>query len=81
MTGWDAKLQWGREQKNTGNQGALENKKEILLLFVNQIVQFPSVLIKSIFVLKKTCWEFNSESLREIRKAISPPLSPKKRKS
>lgn len=77
MTGLDAKLQRDRTQRNTGDQGALEDKEEILQLFVNQIVQFPSVCIKSIFVLKKTCWEFNWESLRrEIRKAISPLPTP-----
>lgn len=30
MTGLDTKLQWDQEQRNTGDQGALENKKEIL---------------------------------------------------
>lgn len=50
------------------------------MLSGNQIVQFPGVCIKSIFVLKKTCREFNSESLREeMRKVISSP-SPSQKK-
>lgn len=53
MTGLDAKLLQDQEQGNTGNQNALENKKEILALFGNRIFQLPSMCIKTIFVLKK----------------------------
>lgn len=37
MTGLDAKLQRDRKQRNTGDQGALEDKEEILQLFINKL--------------------------------------------
>lgn len=53
MSGLDAKLPRDQEQGNSGEQNALEKKKEILALFGNRIFQVPSACIKTIFVLKK----------------------------
>lgn len=71
-----------RKQRRIRDQDALENKKEILLLFVNQSVQFPSVCIKSSFVFKKKEVRIAESFIQNpsFREAINTP-APQKQKS